>query len=260
VSGPPGFEEDSHLFEQETLVRWIIGSSHENRADQATRTFVQAVQAVWPRLLAHARRELSTQRLSGPEIRSLVLEIWESVLRSVWKTLQKDLDEGVKVRNLENYLIGVFHHRFNRYLQRRRQRNAHLEFLPPEDLTDFSSTSLRKDNWEDQIQRSIQLEEVYAEVDAFTRTALLARAHGFSWSEIARTLQTEERNLIMRVQYAIRKVRDKFNLGRGTLQAEGRPKEKVQPAKTSGSCKQGARPQFSSLLTGLERRSELDLG
>lgn len=227
----PGIQDDSRSVEQETLVRWIIGSSHENGSGQATKTFVQAVQATWPRVLAHARRELSKLRLSVSEIRSLVLEIWESVLRSVWKTLQQDLDASVKIGNLENYLIGVFHHRFNRYLQQRRQRNAILEFLPPEDLTDISRTSLRKDNWEDQIQRSIQLEEVYAEMDAPTRIALLARAYGFSWLEIARTLQTEERNLIMRVHYAVRKVRDKFNPGWGTLQADGSRRRRFNPQK-----------------------------
>jgi len=143
-------------------------------------------------------------------------------LRSVWKTLQQDPDAKNNVKNLQNYLIGTFHHRFNRYLKRKRIHNAVVEFLPPQELIGVSGTSHQKHDWEDEAQRVIQLEQVYAQMDADTRKALIARVYGFSWLEIANTFQIEEQNLIMRVQYAIKKVREKFRPGGGKLKMAGK--------------------------------------
>jgi DNA-directed RNA polymerase specialized sigma24 family protein len=65
------------------------------------------------------------------------------------------------------------------------------------------------------MQHSIQMEKVYASLDDNIRRVLIARIYGFSWGEIAQHFQIEEQNLVMRVRYAIRKIRESFIKKRG---------------------------------------------
>lgn len=197
------------MLEHDQLAKWIVGLAAEDTASDQAREFVQASQQAWPRVLAHVRRELSAHA-RGAEITSLALEIWEDVLRSVWKTLRRP-NGASEVRDLENYLIGTFHHRLNRRLQQERRRDAILEFVPPEKLIELPARD--NNNLEDsaaRIDQRIQLNQVYGMLDENVRKAIVARIYGFSWAEIAKTFQIEEQNLIMRVQYAIRKIRGKL--------------------------------------------------
>jgi DNA-directed RNA polymerase specialized sigma24 family protein len=201
------------MLEQDQLAKWIVGLGPQEEGNERAREFVQASRQAWPRVLAHTRRELSNQRFDRAEITSLVLEIWEAVLRSVWKTLQ-DSSGAAEVKNLENYLIGAFHHRLNRHLKQKRRRDASLEFVPPQELIELSSHDSIDEDWAVRIDRAVQLKQVYAMMDEKIRKAIIAKVYGFSWSEIAKTFQIEEQNLIMRVQYAIRKIRQKIAGGR----------------------------------------------
>jgi len=197
------------VLEQDQLAQWVVGPLTENTNEKG-KELVEASRRAWPRVLAHTRRELSHRELIGPEITSLALEIWEAVLRSVWRTLQRS-HRAAGIRDLENYLIGAFHHRLNRRLQRMRCRDAVLEFLPPEKLVEIPSPETVDEQQAVRTHRRIQLDQVYAMMDENIRKAMIARAYGFSWSEIAKTFQIEEQNLIMRVQYALRKVREKLS-------------------------------------------------
>jgi DNA-directed RNA polymerase specialized sigma24 family protein len=197
------------MLEQDQLANWIVGLASGDAADEKAEAFIRASQQAWPRVLAHTRRELSNQRLSTAEIVSLALEVWEVVLQSIWKTLGRA--NGVsEIRDLENYLIGTFHHRLNRELEKVRLRGAILEFLAPEKLAELTGQGCTDTDYSARIDKEIQLKQVYAMMDDCVRRAMVARAYGFSWSEIATTLQVGEHNLIMRVQYAIRKIRAHF--------------------------------------------------
>lgn len=194
------------MLEQDQLAQWIVGSE-EDPANESTRNFVAASRAAWPRALAQTRRELSNQGLSRAEIESLALEIWELVLRSVWRTWQSRENA---IKDPENYLIAAFCHRLNRRLKLKRRRDAVLEFLPPEKLIEVSGRDNGDAGCELRIHRGIQLEQVYAMMDERTRKAFIARVYGFRWAEIAETFEIQEQNLIMRLQYAIRKIRGKL--------------------------------------------------
>lgn len=172
--------------------------------------FYRAACITWPRVLAHARHEMSARGINNTEITSVALETWESVLRSVWMTLQKRSDACDQIESLENYLIGAFHHRLNRLLKQKRRRESVLEFVPPEELTAVRTRDSVDEESVIRIHQEIQLKEVYAMMSEDVRRALVAKLYGFSWREIAMTLGTEEQNLIMRVQYAIRKIRAKL--------------------------------------------------
>jgi DNA-directed RNA polymerase specialized sigma24 family protein len=196
------------MLEQDQLARWIVGLAPQEEGSEREREFVRVSQQAWPSVLAHTRRELSPQHLSSAEITSLVLEIWENVLRSVWKTLQR-ANTPAEIKSLENYLIGAFHHRLNRHLKQLRNRDDLLAFLPPEELNELPGQDLSHD-WTSLTDRAVQLNQIYAMMDGDIRKAVIARVYGFSWAEIAKTFQIEEQNLIMRVQYAVRKIRAKL--------------------------------------------------
>ena len=83
-----------------------------------------AARKAWPHVLAHVRGELFDKAL-GPERTALAADIWDQVLRSVAKTRQRNQDHRPPISDLESYLIGVFHHRFNRFLKKEQKRPKH---------------------------------------------------------------------------------------------------------------------------------------
>jgi DNA-directed RNA polymerase specialized sigma24 family protein len=203
------------MLEQEQVARWIIGLAVGEEADELAQQFLKGARLAWPRVLAHARRELAAQYLSSSAISSATFEIWEEVLRSVWGTFRRQPDSALQVRSMENYLIGTFHHRFNRQLKSKRSHDSVLEFLPPAELAELKTAENVDDSYAVRMQHSIQMEKVYASLDDNIRRVLIARIYGFSWGEIAQHFQIEEQNLVMRVRYAIRKIRESFIKKRG---------------------------------------------
>src|ERR1700692_1896019 len=91
-------------------------------------TLLAAARAAWPRVLAHARLELRSKN-SEAETEALAAEVWESVLKSVAKALQRNLEKGRSISNLEGYLFTAFHHRFNRFLKSERRRDDAIELV-----------------------------------------------------------------------------------------------------------------------------------
>ena len=197
------------MLKQDQVARWIIGLRDDSEADGRTLKFLEGSLRAWPRVLAHVRHELSNSTLSGDEAESLALEIWEQTLRSVWRTWQERPNLADRIENLENYMIGAFHHRLNRFLKRQRLRDAVMEFRPLEELVRMKGAVNVDEGFAPRVQRGIQLQKAYMEMKEDIRLALTAKMYGFSWKDIAKRFGIDEQNLIMRVQYAIRKVRGK---------------------------------------------------
>lgn len=197
--------------EQDQVARWIIGLRDEGSADERTLKFLECSSRAWSSALAHVRRELAGKALNKDEIDSLALEIWEKTLRSVWRTWQWQPSAASRIENLEDYLMGAFHHRLNRHLKRQRLRDSVLEFRPLEELEQMKGAVNVDHDFVSRVQRGIQLQEAYTEMKDEIRLALSAKLYGFSWQEIAKRFHIDEQNLIMRVQYATRKIRRKLN-------------------------------------------------
>jgi len=198
------------MLEQDQITRWVVGLADGGQADEPTSKFLVSSSLAWPRVLAHVRNELSHKGLNSDEVTSLALEIWEKTLRSVWMTWQLRPSWAGRILNLENYLIGAFHHRLNRHLKQKRRRDSIVEFRPPEELVQIKDAGNVDEDYALRIHHGIQLEQVYAGMNQNMRRALIARLYGFSWAEIAEKLHIGEQNLIMRVQYAIRKARGRL--------------------------------------------------
>ena len=199
------------MFNQDQITTWIIDSSEKPVTELKKTQFVEAARRAWLRNLIHAQREVAHERFNAADPSSLAVEIWETVLRSVWKTFCSEKSE-IHIRNLTGYMIGAFQHRLSRYLKRTRCHNAVLEFFPTEKLLVLQTSDETSYGSMAKIHHKIQLEQVYAMLENDIRWAVVARTHGFTWQEVAKALGTDKQNLMMRVQYAIRKIRHKFDV------------------------------------------------
>ena len=195
---------------------WAIPGPEKGKdtgSSPAQEALLAAAREAWPHVLAHARRTLAGQ---GPdsENTALAAEVWEGVLRSVSRALQRKKDQQ-PIADLNAYLIGAFHHRFNRVLKRERRRLETIELVPStQDLERMESA--RDIQWVADLERAITIREIVDRMDEWTRRVWKARQLGYSWKEIAEHLGLNQPQAKMRFRYGLEKTRDRlFGAPRG---------------------------------------------
>ena len=165
---------------------------------------IVVARSLWPRIRAHAYREQPGK--SSDEALAFASEVWEGVLRSVAKTIQRSNGKNWRIKNMEAYLFGAFHHRFNRALKKERRRLQMMQHLPSshdlERLRQAHDSKAVRD-----LEQSIQLKEAVRKMDEWTRKVWAARQYGYSWKEIATQLGLTEHQVKLRFRYAIGKLR-----------------------------------------------------
>src|SRR3954447_19869701 len=105
---------------------WVLSGAHP-RLDPATESELsKAARSAWPKALAHVRQVQSRDPFDDDGI--VVAEVWESVLQSVSKTLDRMNGRRGEIKDLEAYLLGSFYHRLGRALKKeeRREEMIHL--------------------------------------------------------------------------------------------------------------------------------------
>jgi len=166
---------------------------------------------LWPRIQKHARREHPEKNYA--EAMVLATEVWEGVLQSVAKTVQRSNRKSWRIKNTEAYLFGAFHHRFNRALKKERRRRELIQHLPSsgdlESLRQAHDSKVVHD-----LEQLIQVNEAVRRMDDWTRKVWAARQYGYSWMEIAVHLGLTEPQAKLRYRYAISRLRAR--LGRAT--------------------------------------------
>ena len=165
---------------------------------------IVVARSLWPRIRAHAFREQPGK--SSDEALAFASEVWEGVLRSVAKTIQRSNGKNWRIKNMEAYLFGAFHHRFNRALKKERRRLQMMQHLPSshdlERLRQAHDSKAVRD-----LEQSIQLKEAVRKMDEWTRKVWAARQYGYSWKEIATQQRLTEPQVKLRFRYAIGKLR-----------------------------------------------------
>jgi len=165
---------------------------------------IAVARRIWPSVQAHAYREQPGK--SSDEALAFASEVWEGVLCSVAKTIQRSNERNWRIRNMEAYLFGAFHHRFNRALKKERRRLQTVQHLPSnhelERLRHAHDSKAVRD-----LEQSIQLKEAVRNMDEWTRKVWAARQYGYSWKEIAIQLSLTEHQVKLRFRYAIGKLR-----------------------------------------------------
>ena len=185
---------------------WVLSrfiSPTAGHQDEISELVVVA-RRLWPRVQALAHRE--QQEKTSDEALSLALDIWEGVLQSVAKTIQRANRKNWRIKNTEAYLFGAFHHRFNRALKKERRRRETIQHFPStgdlERLRQAHDSKVVLD-----LERLIQVNEAVRRMDDWTRKVWAARQYGYSWKEIAVHLGLTEPQAKLRFRYAIGRLR-----------------------------------------------------
>ena len=86
---------------------WVLHPKTEGSDDAArvNEPLLAAARAAWPRVLGHAKLALRSKS-SETEAEALAGEVWESVLKSVAKALQRKKDSE-PIADLEGYLFAA---------------------------------------------------------------------------------------------------------------------------------------------------------
>jgi len=156
----------------------------------------------------------------GPDRRALAAEVWERVLRSVGKTRQRNKDNRPPISDLQSYLIGVFHHRFNRLLKTEQRRAETIELVSSTlDLERFES--VLDTEWAEELERAIAVRQIANRMDGWTKKVWQARQYGYSWKEISSWLGVTEPQAKMKFQYGLEKTRQSIV----RLLKRGKPKK-----------------------------------
>ena len=166
---------------------------------------------LWPRVQAHARRELGNKNPDDGV--ALAAEVWEGVLQSVSKTLQRRNETSPGIVDPEAYLFGAFLHRFNRALKRERRRQETIELVPSTRELEQLPGALDLKSARD-LERSIQVKEAIENMDDWTRKVFAARVYGYSWREIAELHGLTEHKAKLRFRYALGRLAARLGHGK----------------------------------------------
>jgi len=187
---------------------WVLRQNSEasdSTARAVDETLLAAARAAWPHVLAHARLELRSKN-SEAETEALAAEVWESVLKSVAKALQRNREKGRSISNLEGYLFAAFHHRFNRFLKSEQRRDDTIELVSSSvDLDHVASA--QDTRWVSELETAITVKEIVRHMDGGTRKIWQARQYGYSWKEISKWLGVTEQQAKMKFRYGLGKTR-----------------------------------------------------
>ncbi len=198
-------EKSDHLYGE-----WVLLGIQQQRGEQPNAVdepLLAAARQAWPHVLAHARRKLGEKGLLSDST-VFAAEVWEKVLRAIAKQRQRRPEQHV-VADLESYLIGIFHHRFNRLLEREQRRLSTIELVASTaDLEKIESA--RNIRWVSELERAITIKQIVVHMDEWTRNVWKARQYGYSWKEISKPLGLNVQQAIMRYRYGLEKTRKRL--------------------------------------------------
>jgi RNA polymerase sigma factor (sigma-70 family) len=198
----------------ESSPEWIVSRSSSETNAQPSSTdeeLIAVAKRLWSRVQAHARKELP--RWNPDDSVALATDVWEGVLVSVSKTLQRQNRSTSQIADLDAYLFGVFLHRFNRALKRERRTQETIELVASsreleqlEGARDVKAASA--------LERSIQVKQAIENMDAWTREVFTARLYGYSWREIAEHHGLTVATAKLRFKNALGKLADRLRRGK----------------------------------------------
>jgi DNA-directed RNA polymerase specialized sigma24 family protein len=187
---------------------WVLFPASEGESKNpsaADNELILAAREVWPRVLAHAKKELNANDL-GSDSDSMAAHVWEQMLRSVSKTRQRSTDPRQSIADLQSYLFLAFVHRFNRAVQRERKHAERIDLVSSN--VDLERIEGAQDvGWVEELERAIAIREIADRMDGWTRKVWQARQFGYSWKEISLWLGVSEQQAKMKFHYGLEKTR-----------------------------------------------------
>ena len=190
---------------------WVLSKSSSDKKIQPLEAeLISAATRLWPHVQAYTRRELANRNTDDGI--ALAAEVWEGVLQSVARTVQRN-GRGAGIVDLDAYLFGVFHHRFNRALKKERRRQETIELVPStRDLEQLPGAHDAQSPRN--VERSLQVKEVVQNMDDWTRRVWAAKQYGYTWREIAEYMGLSEQVAKARFHNALRKLAARLRYGK----------------------------------------------
>jgi DNA-directed RNA polymerase specialized sigma24 family protein len=187
---------------------WAIGRVQQEVGEDGSALPAEVIttaRTVWPRVVAAVASELKREG-SGRDAEALAAEIWEGVLRSVAKALQRKSTSSSGVRDFEPYLLAAFHHRFHRFQKAERGRRDRFQ-VASASLDLGLVEGVRDTRWVFELDRAITLRQITDRMDPWTKKAWQARQYGYSWKEIAAWSGLSEQAAKKKFEYGLEKTR-----------------------------------------------------
>jgi DNA-directed RNA polymerase specialized sigma24 family protein len=186
---------------------WVL-SGAQPRLDPATESELsKAARSAWPKALAHVRQVQSRDPFDDDGI--LVAEVWESVLQSVSKTLDRMNGRRGEIGDLEAYLLGSFYHRLGRALKKEERREEMIQLVPSAlELEVLAKTSHARPH---DIEDSAHAREILDRMDKWTREVWIAREYGYSWKHIGRVLGLSGISVMLRFRRRMKILRERLS-------------------------------------------------
>src|SRR6516162_8098406 len=182
---------------------WVLFGGEDGAAQPVgiDEELLSAAREAWPRMLAYVRSELAGREF-GPERTAIAAEVWGGVLRSVARTLQRNRNHRPAISDLQSYLIGAFHHRFNRFLRKEQRRLETIELVSSDADLDRIENALDT-TWVEELEKAITVRQIANLMDAWARKALQAKQYGYSWKQIGEWSGISEQAAKKRFKYAV---------------------------------------------------------
>ncbi len=186
---------------------WVL-SGAQPRLDPATESELsKAARSAWPKALAHVRQVQSRDPFNDDGL--LVAEVWESVLQSVSKTLDRMNGRRSEIKDLEAYLLGSFYHRYGRALQKEERREEMIHLVPSAlELEVLAKKSHAKQH---HIEDSARAREILDRMDKWTREVWVAREYGYSWKHIGRVFGLSGISVMLRFRRRMKILRERLS-------------------------------------------------
>ena len=185
---------------------WIIsGFLRSSNIDNLPIELLLSARRVWPRVHAQAKRELG-RRQDDPENATLAAEVWEGMLQSIARSLNRLRISCAEITNMDSYLIGAFRHRFNRTRHRQQRREQTIRLVASVGELDALARN-RSLHPSVDFENHILAREVFSHMDRWLKRVWIARQYGYSWKEIAEFLGTGEERAKVKFRYKLSMLR-----------------------------------------------------
>ena len=194
----------------EPSLEWVLSGANPRLDSAIESELSKAARSAWPKVLAHVRQVQSRDPFDDNGI--LVAEVWESVLQSVYRTLDRMNGRRGEIGDLEAYLLGTFYHRLRRALKKeqRREETIHLVSSAQElELLDKTRRVVQDD-----IEAKVHAQEILDRMDEWSRRVWIAREYGYSWKHIGDLLGVPGDSVMLRFRRRMKILRERLFGGR----------------------------------------------
>ena len=189
---------------------WVLSGPNPRSDSAAESELSKAARSAWPKALAHVRQVQPRNPFDEDEI--LVAEVWESVLQSVSRTLDRTNGRRGEIRDLEAYLLGSFYHRLRRALKKEQRREEMIHLVSSAQELDLLGRTSHAEQHD--IESTLHAQEILDRMDAWSRKVWVAREYGYTWKHIGRVLGIPGDSVMLRFRRRMKILRARLSGGR----------------------------------------------